>query len=94
MIEALIGGALLALALISLGALKRQAARDPDAGWVRHESLQTAISVGIVSAIAIGAAMVTSTIGRGWSAPSAGIAIALAGFAVAVFQGKARSSRG
>ena len=94
MIEALIGGALLALALVSLAALKRQAARDPDAGWVRRESLQTAISVGIVSAIAIGAAMVTSTIGRGWSAPSAGFAIALAGFAVAVFHGKARSSRG
>lgn len=93
MIEALIGGTLLALALVSLAALKRQAARDPDAGWVRRESLQTVISVGIVSAIALGAAMVASTLGRGWSAPSAGLAIALAGFAVAVFHGKTRRGR-
>ncbi len=94
MIDALIGGALLAFALVSLAVLKRQADRNPDAGWVRRGSVQTVIAVGIVGAIALGLAMVVSTMKDGWTAPSAGFAISLAGFAVAVFHGKARGGRG
>ena len=88
MVQALIGGVLFAASLLSLAALKRFAERDPDSRWIRTEALQSLLAVAIVGGIAIGLALVLSTAGSGWTAPSLGGAIALAGFVVMVLHAK------
>jgi hypothetical protein len=84
MFEALIGGAALAAAMLVLAALKRNADRGHELRWMKSESVQSIIAVGLVAVIALGAATVISTAASGWPAPSLGFAVALSGLAVAV----------
>lgn len=86
--HALIGGVLLAVSLLSLAVLKRFAGRDPNRRWIRAEALQSLLAVALVSGIAVGLTLIISSAGSGWTAPSVGAAIALAGFVMMILHGK------
>lgn len=94
MLQALIGGAALAAALLILGVLKRHANRGNESRWMKSDAVQSIVAVGLVTLIALGSSMIVATIGSGWPAPSLGLAVALSGFAVAViYAGRAGRRR-
>lgn len=79
MISALIGGALVALAFLSIALLRGGAAREPKPFWARGEAIESMVAVGLVCMLALGSSMVVSAVSSGWFALALGLAVAIVG---------------
>jgi hypothetical protein len=88
MITSLIGGTLVALAVLLISHLKRAMQRAPRPLWARGEMLESTLAVGLVCMLALGFALIVSATSRGgWLAFAAGAAVAIAGTAGAIVTG-------
>jgi hypothetical protein len=65
--------------------------REPKPLWARGEAIESMVAVGLVCMIAIGFALVLSTISGGWLAPLVGLAVAIGGSVLAVVMAPRRS---
>jgi hypothetical protein len=83
MITSLIGGALVAVAFVAIALMRGGAAREPKPIWARGEAIESLAAVFLVTMIALGFALVVSSVGTGWIAPLLGLAIAVVGSVVA-----------
>ncbi|NJM92243.1 MAG: hypothetical protein HC861_06075, partial [Rhodospirillaceae bacterium] len=80
----MIGGALVGLAFVFIAALRGGATREPRPFWARSETLESLIAVFMVSMIALGFALVVSSVKSGWVPLALGLAVAIAGMIVAI----------
>lgn len=84
MVGSLIGGGLVAFAFLAIAAMRGGAAREPKPLWARGEGIESLVAVVLVCMIALGVALVISSVGGGWIPLSLGLAVGLVGGVVAV----------
>lgn len=92
MVMSLIGGALVGLAFVFIAALRGGAAREPKPFWARSEAIESMIAVLLVSMIALGLALVVSSVKGGWVPLVLGLAVAIAGMIVAIMMAPRRAA--
>lgn len=92
MVRSLIGGALVGLAFVFIAALRGGAAREPKPFWARSEAIESMIAVLLVSMIALGLALVVSSVKGGWVPLVLGLAVAIAGMIVAIMMAPRRAA--
>lgn len=91
MVLSLIGGALVGLAFVFIAALRGGAAREPKPFWARSEAVESTVAVFLVSMIALGLALVVSSVKGGWIPLVLGLAVAVAGLIVAIMMAPRRT---
>ncbi len=92
MVMSLLGGALVGLAFIFIAALRGGAARTPKPFWARSEAIESMIAVLLVSMIALGLAIVVSSVKSGWIPLVVGVAVGFAGLIAAIMMSSRRTT--
>jgi hypothetical protein len=93
MLPSLVGGALIAIGSLLVIILKRSGQREPRPFWARVETIESMVSVVLVTMFAAGAALIVDTVSVGWVAFAAGLALAVAGTAVAILLTRRRPAQ-
>jgi hypothetical protein len=88
----MIGGVLVGLAFVFIAALRGGGAREPRPFWARSEAIESLIAVLLVAIIALGLALVVSSVKSGWVPLALGSAVALAGMIVAITMAPRRAA--
>ena len=94
MFSSIIGGVIIAVASLLVALLRRSGQRQPKPFWMRKESIESWVGIGLVAMIALGFAMIVKSVSDGGiAALIVGAAVAIAGSGLAVVFVRRKSPR-